>query len=112
MKIFVTGSSGYIGNKLAHALAANGYTVHALIRSTSAEDTLQHPLIKIFKGDLLDKKSILAAMKGCTQVYHTAAIARLWARNRDIFYEQNVGCTINVLDAALECEVKKLVYTS
>jgi len=51
-------------------------------------------------------------MKGCTQVYHTAAIAKLWAKNRDIFYEQNVGCTINVLDAALECDVKKLVYTS
>jgi len=112
MKIFVTGSSGYIGNKLAHTLAANGHVVHALIRPTSAVDSLHHPSIKIFRGDLLDKKSILVAMKGCTQVYHTAAIAKLWAKNRDIFYEQNVGCTINVLDAALECDVKKLVYTS
>src|ERR1043166_4525975 len=112
MKIFVTGASGYIGNKLANTLAAGGYTVHALIRHTSSEDSLRHPSINVFRGDLLDKTSILAAMKGCTQVYHTAGFAKLWAKNRDIFYEQNVGCTLNVLDAAIECEVKKLVYTS
>lgn len=108
----VTGSSGYIGNKLAHVLAIKGYTVHAFIRSTSADHIFYHPSIKIFRGDLMDKKSIAAAMKGCTQVYHTGGMARLWSKNRDLFYEQNVGYTINVLDMALECNAKKLVYTS
>src|SRR5689334_6772052 len=103
MKIFLTGASGYIGNRLAHTLAAKGNTVHALIRYAAAENTLRHPLIKLFKGDLRDKESILEPMKGCTQVYHTAGMARLWSKNRDIFYEQNVGCTINVLEAALAC---------
>jgi nucleoside-diphosphate-sugar epimerase len=112
MKIFLTGASGYIGNKLACTLATQGHTVHALIRNSTAENILRHPMIKIFKGDLRDKESILESMKGCSQVYHTAGIARLWSKNRDIFYEQNVGCTIHVLEAALACSVKKFVYTS
>src|SRR5207237_5464309 len=107
MKIFVTGASGYIGNKLAHTLAARGHIVHSLLRPSSREDFLHHPSIKIFKGDLLDKKSIHAAMKGCSHVYHTAAMVKLWAKNRNVFYEQNVGCTINILETALECNIKR-----
>jgi len=112
MKILVTGASGYIGNKLAHVLADSGNKVHAFIRSVGAEKLLQHPNITIFKGDILDKESLSVAVKGCRQVYHTAGFVKLWARDADIFYKQNVGGTNKVLEAALKEGVSKFVYTS
>src|SRR6267154_2500527 len=112
MKILVTGASGYVGNKLAHTLAGRGEEVHALVRSSSANELLQHPNIAIFKGDILQKESLVAAMKGCKQVYHTAARVGAWARDSSVFYEVNVGGTRNVLDAALQSGVEKTVFTS
>ena len=112
MKIFVTGASGYVGNKLVHSLTSEGHIVHALVRSLSAEQLLRGSEIKLFKGDLLDKKSISVAMEGCTHVYHTAAISKLWVKKPETFYEQNVAGTENVLQAAMRNEIQKLVYTS
>ena len=112
MKIFVTGAGGYIGNRLVHMLANQGNQVYAFIRPTSFENTFSHPLIKIFKGALADKRSIAMAMNDCTQVYHTASGCKLWTKKKKNFYEQNIGNTINVLDAAVECGVDKVVYTS
>ena len=112
MKILITGASGYIGNKLANTLAGLGHEVHALIRSDVFEKWLQHPNIKIFKGDILDKDSLLFAMNGCDQVYHTAAKVGAWARDASDFYNVNIEGTRNVLDAALLSGVQKAVVTS
>lgn len=112
MKILVTGASGYIGNKLANVLAANGNEVHALVRSDSAKELLQHPNISIFKGDILDKESLGVAMKGCQQVYHVAGRVGAWAKDPSFFYTVNVEGTRNVLDAAVQTGIKKMVYTS
>ncbi|MES1216958.1 MAG: NAD-dependent epimerase/dehydratase family protein [Bacteroidota bacterium] len=112
MKILVTGASGYVGNNLAHALADMGNEVHALVRSASAKELLQHKNITIFKGDILEKESLLVAMKGCRQVYHTAAMVGVWAKDPSVYYSVNVEGTRNVLDAALQNVVEKLVFTS
>jgi dihydroflavonol-4-reductase/farnesol dehydrogenase len=112
MKILITGSTGYLGNKLAHILAGKGYEIHALVRPGESDILLQHPRMKIFYGDLLDFNSIRAAMEGCQQVYHTAGLVRLWARDPSEFYLNNVNGTENVLAAALSTGVKKMVYTS
>ncbi len=112
MKIFITGASGYLGNKLAHTLAGMDNEVHALVRSATAEQLLQHPNITVFKGDILQKESLMTAMKGCKQVYHTAAKVGVWAKYPSVFYEVNVEGTRNVLDAALESGVEKIVFTS
>jgi nucleoside-diphosphate-sugar epimerase len=112
MKILVTGASGYIGNKLAHVLADKGYYVNALVRSSASADLLHHANIHVCYGDLLDNNSLAIAMKGCKQVYHAAGLAKMWAKDRNVFYKINVGGTENVLQAALKEGVSKLVYTS
>src|SRR6476620_9814171 len=112
MKIMITGASGYIGNKLAFALASKGNVVHALIRSRASEKILQHQNIRIFYGDLLDPASIRVAMQGCAQVYHAAGLVRLWASDPSQFYDHNVIGTENILTAAFSLGIKKLVYTS
>jgi nucleoside-diphosphate-sugar epimerase len=112
MKILVTGATGYLGNRLVHTLADMGNEVHAIVRSDSGKKVLQHANIKIFKGDILDKGSLLIAMKGCQQVYHTAAKVGLCIEESDDFYNVNVEGTRNVLDAIVQLGVKKAVFTS
>jgi nucleoside-diphosphate-sugar epimerase len=111
MKILVTGASGYIGNKLVRELARQGNKVHAF--DCSPSNALSHHLnVCFFKGDILNKEKLAEAMSGCEQVYHLAGITRLWAKDPDIFYHQHVGGVTNVLNTALELNVRKLVYTS
>ncbi|HWC55238.1 MAG TPA: SDR family oxidoreductase [Chitinophagaceae bacterium] len=112
MKILVTGASGYIGNKLTHVLAERGHHVHALVRSSASGHLFHHHNIRVFVGDILDPDSLAISMKDCRQVYHAAAFAKLWDKDRELFYKINVGGTENVLQAAKKEGVNKLVYTS
>ena len=112
MKILITGATGYIGYKLAMEAARRDYTVHILVRDLQSSLLPVHPNIIKFKGDITDKASVLAAMKGCNKVMHAAAIAKLSAKDNGIFYTVNVEGTRNMLDAALAAGVKKFVYTS
>jgi nucleoside-diphosphate-sugar epimerase len=112
MKILITGATGYIGYKLAMEAARRNYTVHILVRDLQSALLPVHPRIIPFKGDITNKESVMAAMKGCERVMHAAAIAKLSAKNNDIFYSVNVEGTRNMLDAALQAGVKKFVFTS
>jgi len=58
MSVFVSGATGFIGSKLALALAERGIIVHALYRSENKAETLQHKNIKLFKGDILNLDSL------------------------------------------------------
>lgn len=111
-KIFVSGASGFIGRKLCFDLAGQGYQVHALCRNIDHPYLLRHENISFFEGDILDIKSLETAMAGCDQVYHTAAMAKMWCKNKDDFYAVNVIGTKNVLQTALKQGVKRVVYTS
>jgi nucleoside-diphosphate-sugar epimerase len=111
MKIFITGATGYIGNNLAKKLAGDGNILHALCRNENT-NLLSHSNIKIFKGDITDRQSIEKAMQDCEQVYHLAAYARVWSKDSSIFYKLNVEGLKNVLDAAKNFSIKKIVFTS
>jgi nucleoside-diphosphate-sugar epimerase len=110
--VLITGASGYIGSKLATTISSQGIRVHALVRSNRGNQWLKHPNISIFKGDILQKETVTAAAKGCRQVYHVAARVGAWAKDPREFYDVNVEGTRNVLDAALDAGVEKLVFTS
>ena len=113
MKIFITGVTGYIGQKLALRLAADGHTIHALVRDKEkGRLLLKHPNITLFEGDILNPPSLLTAMKGCQQVYHLAALASVWHKDPQSFHMINVSGLRNVLDACLASGIKDVLFTS
>ncbi|MBV6434199.1 MAG: 2-alkyl-3-oxoalkanoate reductase [Bryobacteraceae bacterium] len=63
-------------------------------------------------GDLRDADSLARAVRGCSMVYHAAADYRLWARHGEELYQSNVDGTRNILRAAREAGVERVVYTS
>lgn len=112
MKILITGTTGYIGNRLAIAAATKGYDVNALVRNLSSQNLPHHPNIHFFKGDITDPASITPAIKDCHFVFHAAALTQLWNKDRSVFYKVNVDGTRNMLEAALKAAVRKFVFTS
>jgi nucleoside-diphosphate-sugar epimerase len=112
MRLFISGTTGYIGQKLMEAALKKGFTVHALVRSLPVVPMTAQKNLQYFKGDVTDYDSVAKAMEGCDAVIHTAGITQLWHHDRTVFYRVNVGGTRNVLEAASFHNVKKLVYTS
>ncbi|HTP64199.1 MAG TPA: hopanoid-associated sugar epimerase [Geobacteraceae bacterium] len=112
MKVFVTGATGFIGASLARELLRDGYGVRALARPNSDRRNLQGLDLEICEGDLADRKSLEAGIKGCDMLFHAAADYRLWTRTPAAMYETNVEGTRNILEAALRQGVSRVVYTS
>lgn len=112
MKILVTGATGYVGHNLAQALAQRGNLVHVLVRNIASRDIPQHKNIRVFGGDITDRRSISAAINGCEEVYHTAALVKLFSKDRSLFQKINVEGTMNLLSEAIENKVKRFLFTS
>jgi len=110
--ILVTGATGFIGNHLAKRLAEEGNLVHGLYRNENKKQLLTHPNIKPVKGHLLDIKSLERAMDGCNQVFHVAAFAKAWAKDKKTIYHLNVNATENLLKIALKKNIQRFVFTS
>jgi dihydroflavonol-4-reductase len=112
MKVFVTGATGFIGASLARELLRDGYEVRALARPASDRSNLKGLDLEICEGDLRDRDSLDRGLKGCGILFHAAADYRLWTRNPHVMYEINVGGTRNILEAALDHGLSRVVYTS
>lgn len=112
MKILVTGATGYVGHKLALSLAESGYEIHALVRNLHSSNVPKHDNIILFQGDITNEHSISAAIKGCSQVYHTAALVKLFDKDASQFHKVNVEGTQNLLNKSLEFGVQKFLLTS
>ena len=112
MKAFVTGATGFIGSNVVRALLERNWTVNALVRPNSNRRNLEGLQVKLVEGDLGDLESIKQGMEGCHLVFHLAALYSFWVRSRRLIYEVNVEGTRNVLRAALEKKVDRVVYTS
>jgi len=112
MKSFVTGGTGFVGAHVVRKLVERGDEVVALVRATSNLALLHKLPIETAVGDLRDQKSLVEPMQGVDEVYHVAADYRLWSRHPEEMYASNVDGTRNVLQAAEEARVPKVVYTS
>ncbi len=112
MKVFVSGATGFIGIQLVKRLVSEGATVHALYRSESKADLIRQANVVLFKGDILDKASLVRALKGCEEAYHTAAFAGVWAKDPALVVRLNVDGAMNVIEAAGSQGIKRVVVTS
>ncbi|MGA9563965.1 MAG: hopanoid-associated sugar epimerase [Candidatus Korobacteraceae bacterium] len=112
MKCFVTGATGFLGSHVAGQLLAKGADLRLLVRASSRTDNIADLPAERVVGDLRDRESLKRGMAGCEVVFHVAADYRLWAVDGRELYESNVEGTRNVLDAARDSGVRRVVYTS
>jgi dihydroflavonol-4-reductase len=112
MKCFVTGATGFLGSHVARRLLKRGADLRLLVRSTSRTDNIDDLPAEQVVGDLRDVESLKRGIEGCDYVFHVAADYRLWAVHGQQLYDSNVSGTTNVLQAARESRVRRVVYTS
>jgi dihydroflavonol-4-reductase len=111
-KVLVTGASGFVGSAVALKLIEAGYSVRALVRGNSPNPNLANLDLEIFEGDLRDRKSLDRAVRGARYVFHVAADYRLWAPDPSEIFANNVEGTRNVMEAALQAGIERIVHTS
>ena len=107
--ILVTGATGFVGWHVARKLLESGRTVRVLVRDPRRLRELE---AEVAVGDLRDAASLAGAVAGCEVVYHVAADYRLWAKDPSELYRSNVDGTRNLLEAARQAGVDRVVYTS
>lgn len=107
--VLVTGASGFVGWHVARILTERGHAVRALCRPGSQ---LRELAVERVTGDLRDRASLNSAVAGCGLVFHVAADYRLWSKHPEELYRSNVDGTRNLLEAAEQSGVERVVYTS
>lgn len=112
MKAFVTGGSGFIGQRVVQKLVGRGYDVHALARSQQSADILTALGATAVPGDITDTASMRSGMEGSDVVFHIAGWYEIGAPNGSQAEGINVGGTRRVLRLANELNIPKIIYTS
>src|SRR5690349_13027517 len=112
MRAFVTGATGFVGSHVAELLYTLGADLRLFIRKGSRLENISNLRAERVMGDLRDPESLRRGMRGCDVVYHVAADYRLWTRNPEEMYQVNVEGTRSVIQAAVEVNVRRVVYTS
>jgi len=121
-KILVTGADGFIGSHLVEELIEQGYDVKAFCYYNSFNswgwlDTFPREILKeieIFTGDIRDPNGVRTAVKGCDTVFHLAALIAIpySYHSPDSYVDTNVKGTLNVVQAAKDLEVERVLVTS
>src|SRR5436190_22388574 len=109
--ILVTGGAGLLGTELITQLLAQGKPVRAIYHKTPLAE-FGSPLLQQLQCDILDVIGLEEAMKGIEQVYHCAAIVTFNPKHKAEMFKINIDGTTNVVNAALDAGVKKLVHVS
>jgi NAD dependent epimerase/dehydratase len=121
-KILVTGADGFIGSHLVEMLVSEGYKVKAFVYYNSFNswgwlDNLSKEMldkIEIFSGDIRDPNGVREAMKGCDIVFHLAALIAIpfSYHSPDSYIDTNVKGTLNIVQAAKDFQLERVLVTS
>jgi nucleoside-diphosphate-sugar epimerase len=109
--VFVTGGSGFVGQKLIRRLVSEGNVVFALARSERTGKLLEELGAQPMPGELSDKESLRAAARECELAFHAAAHLGEFGPKWE-FEETNVRGTANVIEACRAAGVRRLVHVS
>ena len=114
MRVFLTGGTGFIGGHVARALRERGDEVVALVRSPEKAGALRELGVELREGDIRDRTRLGREMAGCDAVIHGAAVYRVGIPKSEhaAMRESNVTGTENVLGAALDAGIGRVVYIS
>jgi dihydroflavonol-4-reductase len=112
MKTLVTGANGFVGSAVIRLLLNKEYDVRVLVRPDSDKRNIEGIDVEIFEGDLRNTESLKQAVTGCNKLFHIAADYRLWIPDPENMYKTNVDGTRNLIMAATDAGVEKIVYTS
>jgi NAD dependent epimerase/dehydratase len=121
-KILVTGADGFIGSHLTEELIKQGHDVRAFVLYNSFNswgwlDHLELEITKsldVFPGDIRDPHGVKKALQGCSLVFHLAALIAIpySYHSPDTYIDTNVKGTLNIVQAARELGIEKVVHTS
>lgn len=114
MRALVTGGGGFIGSHVVRQLVATGHQVRVLHLPGEDLRNLEdlRGRVELVEGDVRDNRRVRQVVRGSSHVFHLAAVFKLWTNDRELMREVNVGGTRNVLRAALEEGVARVVHTS
>jgi nucleoside-diphosphate-sugar epimerase len=113
--ILVTGGSGFLGAYIIKELIEKGHTVRAIRRTNKLPFFISSTLfdkVEWVEGDILDINSLEVAMEGIDTVIHSAAVVSFIKNERKNMYHVNVDGTANVVNIALEKNVRRIIYIS
>ncbi|MFQ5533633.1 MAG: hopanoid-associated sugar epimerase [Sphingomonadales bacterium] len=110
--MLVTGATGFVGSAVMRRLIEAGHDVRVIARAASNRENLQGHPVEIMTGDVTERASLDAALKGVDALFHVAADYRLWVPDPERMYAINVDGTRNIMLAAGEAGVGRIVYTS
>jgi dihydroflavonol-4-reductase len=108
----VTGATGHIGNVLVRELLARGEKVRALILPNESREPLKGLSVEVVEGDVLDLDAVFESLRGVKGIFHLAGIISIMPGSNPTVRQVNVEGTKNILKAAKEKRIRKLVYTS
>ncbi len=121
-KVLVTGADGFIGSHLVELLIKNGHSVKAFCIYNSngnwgwLEDLKQEikEEIEVCLGDIRDQEFVRNSMKGCNEVYHLAALISIPYSYQapSSYVETNINGTLNIIQAARELNIDRVIHTS
>lgn len=113
--ILVTGGTGFLGAYVIQNLIQKGHAVRAIRRSNKTPFYIpQHIWDKVewIEGDVLDVVALNEAMQGVDGIIHAAAIVSFYKKDKEQLYETNVEGTANVVNTALENNIRRIVHVS
>lgn len=109
----VTGANGHLGNNLVRLLLNKGIPVRASVRNIKNKEPFVGLDCEVVQSDITDKNSLLRALQGVETLYAVGAAFKLWAKDpKKEIYDVNLQGTQNIIEAAAEAGVKRIVYVS
>jgi NADH dehydrogenase len=112
MQVFVTGSTGFVGNHVLHELVQKGHQVRALVRPGSEHKLKRPDDVETIAGTVDEVADLIQGMQGCDAAIHLVGIIRAFPSQDITFERMHTEATANVIEAAKEAKVPQLLHMS